>query len=78
MPVCSCTRLASDTNVSEVEPKSRTMSGLAATSRSRLTVSPRPVSRPVSGRSRAGAARNSFSAGEGVRTQPTMASRARV
>ena len=74
MPVCSCTRLASDTKVSATEPKSTTRSGLAATRRSRLTVSPRPVSRPVSGRSRAGATRNSFSAGVGRQIQPTIVS----
>ena len=37
-------------------------------------MSPRPVSRPVSGRSRAGAVRNSFSAGVGRRIQPTIRS----
>ena len=47
MPVCACTRSASETYVALVEPTSRMRSGLSWSTTSRLAVLPRPVRRPA-------------------------------
>ena len=72
MPVCCCTRSASDTKVGDTEPKSKIRSGFACSTTSTLAVSPRPVSRPNSGRSRAAGRMNSRSFGRGALGQPII------
>ena len=60
------------------DPKSKTRSGFAFNTTSRLAVSPRPVNRPSSGRSRVEASKNSRSFGRGALGQPTIFSGART
>jgi hypothetical protein len=61
MPVSDWIRSASERYVSLIVPKSMMRSGFSAISRSRLSVSPRPVRRPTSGSPRTVGSRNGFS-----------------
>ncbi len=70
MPVCCCTRSASEAKVAFVEPTSTMRSGLAFNITSTLAVLPRPVRRPSSGRSAYFFGIHSASSGRNARVQP--------
>jgi hypothetical protein len=74
MPVCCCTRSASDAKVLLVAPMSMMRSGLIFSTTSTLAVLPRPVRRPNSGSSAYFFGTNAASLGRKARVQPTSVS----